>query len=80
MKRNEILFKFFKEHFDSAAFYDGYTELAMDKDGPTLESLIKEIEADQYLKLAVELELIDESWVPELITEVKRFVKERKKK
>jgi len=68
------------EHFDSAGIYDGYTESAMDKGGPTLGSLIRKIKADQYLKLAVELDLIDETWVPELISEVKRFVKEREKK
>lgn len=73
-----LLVAFFKANFDAANYWDGYCDGLRER--KSLAKTLDELDADQEIKLAIKLDLLDPKWIGDLKYHLAEMMKLEKKK
>lgn len=71
------LLEFFKDYFDGSHYDEGYCDTILD--GEPLKKVLKQIDEDEYIKLAVKYGVVDQDWLTFIKEHVREVAAERKK-
>ena len=71
------LLEFFKDYFDGSHYDEGYCDAILE--GESVKSVLKQIDENEHIKLAVKYGVVDQDWVTFVREHVCEVAAERKK-